>query len=194
MMTNPAPAFPAMPAAAEVHCVAPRWCDYVRIAWWMVKGMRLLPVANCILPVLMIAAAVLTAQMALSWPESSSFALLLIPVGPLAVLGAMICGYVVLLTITSARAHRRFYMDPERKAVLLLIERPGVGTDSGEWKIHAHTVAKTGHGYGAKLRERLVPPAQAIAGLSNIVIRGQAANKKVLGGELSCRGDFGQRN
>ncbi|WP_133163869.1 hypothetical protein [Cryobacterium zongtaii] len=62
----------------------------------------------------------------------------------------------------------------------MLIEHPGAGDGSGEWQIKTHLVAKTREGYGANLRERLVPPAKAQVRPADVVIYGIAANEKVM--------------
>jgi amino acid transporter len=52
------------------------------------------------------------------------------------------------------------YMDIQRRAVLELVFQPA----SKQWRVKNHVVAKVGEGYGAPLREMLVPAAQSIAG------------------------------
>lgn len=71
------------------------------------------------------------------------------------------------------RRSARYYMSPERNAVLAIVAKRGA------WHIADHVAAELGHDQGKALRERLIVPLTIAADRAGVEIRTVAANQKL---------------
>ncbi|MBU5410676.1 hypothetical protein KQH95_12215 [Cutibacterium acnes] len=71
------------------------------------------------------------------------------------------------------RRSARYYMSPERNAVLAIVAKRGA------WHIADHVAAEPSHDQGKALRERLIGPLTIAADRAGVEIRTVAANQKL---------------
>ena len=71
------------------------------------------------------------------------------------------------------RRSARYYMSPERNAVLAIVAKRGA------WHIANHVAAEPGHHQGKALRKRLIGPLTIAADRAGVEIRTVAANQKL---------------
>lgn len=77
-----------------------------------------------------------------------------------------VCGMIL-------RRSARYYMSPERNAVLAIVAKRGA------WHIADHVAAEPSHDQGKALRERLIGPLTIAADRAGVEIRTVAANQKL---------------
>ncbi|MGV8970611.1 MAG: hypothetical protein ACOH1J_09190 [Microbacteriaceae bacterium] len=110
------------------------------------------------------------------------------------VLLGLLCASLVLLAAYSWiklwGRHTHAFMGRDRRAVLIVIERP----DASAWEIRDHVVSKIGVGFGRAFRDAIVPRAQNAASIRGVKIFAKAQNATVLALYMSQLERYGFRN